>query len=110
MRHPEAFIQKDCVTWFRKYHKNELCFSVPNEAAYSRASHYKELGMLKGVADLVCVLKGGRVVFVEFKSETGSQKPEQRAFETKIKRLGFEYHVVRSLEGFKNIINNQNEI
>jgi len=102
-KHPEFDLQSGCVYWFRKNYRNSLIWSTPNEAAATRAAHFRKLGMLAGVSDTVIVMPN-RVLFVEFKSEDGCQSREQKAFERKIRRLGFEYHVVRSEEQFKDII------
>ena len=102
--HPEAALQEDIVRWFRKYHKNEIIFYVPNELAYNRAAEMKKRGLLRGVSDLVVLLKDGRALFCELKSEDGTQSREQRIFQQKVERLGFEYHVVRSEQQFKDII------
>jgi hypothetical protein len=51
----------------------------------------------KGIADLVA-LRDGRTVWVEIKTATGKQSPDQVAFEEAIKRAGGEYHVSRGID------------
>lgn len=99
----EAQIQASCVEWFRYHYPHYLMFSVPNESAYKRSSYFSSLGMLNGVSDTVIVLPN-KVLFVEFKSENGKQRPEQKIFEEKVTALGFPYSIVRSLEEFKELI------
>lgn len=101
--HPEFDLQSACVYWFRKNYRNSLIWSTPNEAAATRAAHFRKLGMLAGVSDTVIVMPN-RVLFVEFKSEDGCQSREQKAFERKIRRLGFEYYIVKTEQQFKEII------
>ena len=89
------------MVWYRKNFKNDLIFSVPNE----RASGWNKMiaiGMLPGVSDLIVVTKG-KVLFVEVKDYKGIQRPNQVDFENKVKALGFEYYLVRSLDEFKQI-------
>ena len=102
-KHPEKDLQVQCVFWFRKHHKNELLFQVPNEAAFSRAAEFKKMGMLRGASDIVCVLKD-RVIFIEFKSEDGTQSREQRIFQQKLERMGYEYYIIKDFISFKNAI------
>ncbi len=103
-KHPEAALQEDIVRWFRKFHKNEVIFYVPNELAYNRAAEMKKRGLLRGVSDLVVLLKDGRALFCELKSENGTQSREQRIFQQKVERLGFKYHLIRTLKEFQDVI------
>lgn len=105
--HPEADLQEACVDWFRRTHKNEVIFYVANELAYDRASEMKKRGLLRGVSDLVVLLKDGRALFCELKSDDGKQSREQRAFQLKVERLGFKYYIIKTLEEFKYIVNEQ---
>jgi hypothetical protein len=41
---------------------------------------------------------------IEFKTETGTQKPEQKDWEEIITKQGFEYHIIRSFEQFQQLI------
>lgn len=60
------------------------------------------IGMLPGVSDLI-VVQPDRVMFVEVKDYKGLQRPNQIIFEQKVKALGYDYHLVRSLDDFKRI-------
>ena len=102
--HPEAELQKEIVRWFRQCHKNEVLFYVPNELAYNRAAEMKKRGLLRGVSDLVVLLRD-RALFCELKSQDGTQSREQKAFERKVRRLGYEYYIIKSLNDFQNVIN-----
>jgi len=87
--------------WFRNNFKEDLIFSVPNE----RTSGWNKMiaiGMLPGVSDLI-VVQPDRVMFVEVKDYKGLQRPNQIIFEQKVKALGYDYHLVRSLDDFKRI-------
>ena len=101
----ESNLQSKCVMWFR----NEYCrtnketpciiFSVPNENNYNKIN----TGVLAGVSDII-VLIPRDVLFFEFKTETGKQTDKQKTFEKSVNCLGFNYHVVRTFEEFKNLI------
>ena len=103
-KHPERDLQCECVYWFRKTHKNQLIFSCPNEFARAEAAAARKMGMLKGVSDIIVVMPD-RVLFVEFKSETGTQSLDQKRFQQKIERMGYTYAVVRTIKDFKVLIN-----
>lgn len=80
---------------------NNLMFSVPNGGTSAKEQMYKKaLGMMSGVSDTIIVLSE-RIIFCEFKIDKGLQSDEQKKFEAKVKALGFEYIVVRSLDDFK---------
>src|SRR5690606_2184821 len=109
----EAQIQAESVKWFTNNyclnHHNPklLCFSVPNEAiqkmAWKQISSFKAMGLKSGVSDVV-VLMPNKVLFVEFKSGKGVQTYKQRDFQQTVEALGFDYHICRSVEEFKIII------
>lgn len=128
----EASIQAECVRWLRNnhglnHHNPQLSmFSVPNEIAMtirgvlqssrvpSRtidnaiaviSQQFKNTGLLNGVSDTIIVLPN-KVLFVEFKTITGTQQDVQANFENSVTKLGHEYHIVRSLEQFKTLIEN----
>lgn len=62
--------------------------------------------MRSGVSDMI-VLLPNQVLFVEFKDLKGKQSENQKEFQQIVTNLGFEYHLVRSLEEFQNIIKNK---
>src|SRR5690554_5474431 len=109
----ENKIQSECVKWFTNNyclkHHNPQCqiFSVPNEAiqkmAWKQISSFKAMGLKSGVSDVI-VLIPGKVLFIEFKTEKGTQTPKQRDFQQAVETLGFDYHICRSLDQFKKII------
>ena len=104
----EARIQMEIVMWFRSHHnRTGLMFAVPNETSNVKELMAKKAtGLLPGVSDLVVLLEGGRVLFVEVKTLTNKQQPNQIKFQDNCERLGFNYFVVRSLNEFKEILGN----
>lgn len=96
---------------FRFYHNtyctkfNELphvIFSVPNGGwrTKSESMKLKATGVIAGVSDLI-IIQPNRIIFIELKTDKGVQSNEQKAFEQKVKLLGFEYFLIRSFEEFK---------
>jgi hypothetical protein len=106
----EGKIQQQIVMWFRNNYCTKLSvprcaiFSVPNERNNKKEMMSMiQTGLMSGVSDLIVVLPS-RVLFVEVKTDKGTQQPKQKEFEQIVTALGFEYIVVRSLQEFqKNI-------
>lgn len=131
----ENNLQADIVLWFNnnyclKHHNpRSIIFAVQNEMASQIAGAIKAkvpkvlwsiidktvqivvskavtFGFKKGVSDLIVVIPN-KVLFVELKTETGKQREEQENFEKIVEALGFNYYIVRDLQTFKDIINNE---
>ena len=65
----------------------------------------KAMGVMPGVADMAYLIQDS-VVWIEWKTETGRQSPEQKAFEQMVTRLGMRYYIVRSEDEFLKVISN----
>lgn len=106
----EGKIQQEIVMYFRNnyclnFHNPKcLIFSVPNESS-SKGETMRKLatGLLGGVSDLIVILPN-KVLFFECKDDKGTQSDSQKQFQKDVQNLGFEYHLVRSLEDFRKII------
>lgn len=68
---------------------------------------FKLTGFKKGVADVHLCFPNGKLVYIEFKTATGTQRPEQKEFQQQVEALGFKYYIVRSLEEFKSIVEHE---
>lgn len=101
----EHNIQKSIVRWFKREYPEYLIFASCNEACYTRKTYFTEAGMLNGVSDLICILPN-KILFIELKTERGIQSKSQKDFEAKIKFLNFNYHIIKSLDDFKELIKN----
>jgi len=107
----EDILQAAIYKWYHNTYCTKLnnprhcIFSVPNggHRSKSEAARFKATGLVAGVSDLI-VIQPNRIIFVELKLEKGKQQKNQIEFETRVKLLGFEYYVVRSLEEFKKIV------
>jgi hypothetical protein len=51
-----------------------------------------------GMADILVLLRGGRVAWCEVKTEKGRQRDDQKVFEAECAKLGIPYIVCRSPE------------
>jgi hypothetical protein len=103
MKDPEGKLQAEIIQYLQS--KKIYAFSVPNEAKGRSVVAQMQLiamGLKSGVSDLVVVLPG-KVVFIEVKTPDGKQSPQQVKFEQRVKALGHDYHVVRSVDDVKNL-------
>ena len=111
MRHIEDSIQRMVVNYLRI--NGVFVFAVPNGGTRRNAKEGHNLklsGVTAGVSDLIILLPK-RVVFVEMKTKEGRQTESQKAFETKVKKLGFEYYVWRDInDAQKFLINYKNGV
>jgi hypothetical protein len=81
-----------------------MLFHVQNKARNAvEGNKFKAMGVVKGVSDMILILPS-RVIFIEFKTETGKQSPEQEQFQGKVQRRVHEYIIIRSLEEFQDFI------
>lgn len=61
-------------------------------------------GQYKGMSDLLC-MRDGQVVFVECKTETGVQSPEQVQFQKDCETHGVRYILARGVNDVKDMLN-----
>lgn len=66
------------------------------KAEYNGRTRFMRFGV-PGMADLVA-FPAGRVCWIECKSETGRQSPEQRSFQDQVQRHGHRYTLCRSVD------------
>ena len=97
---PEEQLQRAVIEWLGWVKPDCVYFFVNNGAHLSKAQAGKAigLGVLPGVGDLVFVLLGGRVGFIELKAEGAYLSPVQRDFSVKVQALGAWYALARSIE------------
>jgi hypothetical protein len=109
----EAQLQAEIVMWYTnnyclKIHNPKgVIFSVPNELSGTNViatMQAKAKGLKKGVSDLVVILPNKQTIFVELKVGKNTQSESQKAFQRDVQALGFNYHLVYSLNEFKQII------
>jgi hypothetical protein len=103
----ESLIQQQIYIWFNNTHRNCIIHSVPNGSSTGDPriiSQMTQLGMVKGISDLIIWLPKGKAIMVEVKNSTGSQSADQIKIQQKLESLGGIYILVRSLEDFKQKI------
>ena len=103
----EAKIQSSCVTWLwnERPETRGCCFSVTNNSEHiARAMQRKALGLVAGVADTIFIWDG-KIYAIEFKTLTGKQSARQIWWAKCWINQGGAYVVIRSLDEFKNMIN-----
>lgn len=107
----ENNLQQSIVLWYNnnyclKHHNPRgMIFSIPNGGTRDirEAMTFKATGLLKGASDLVVIFPNGKLCFIELKLQKGIQSDEQKDFERRVLSLGFEYHLIRSIEDFKTL-------
>ena len=109
MEKTESRIQQSCVIWLWNNHPEtrKLLFSVAN-GGYRHPLEAKRLkaeGLIAGVSDLIFLWQS-KTYFIEMKTPKGHQQPNQIEWQHIVEAQGFDYFVCRSLEEFKEIINN----
>lgn len=63
-----------------------------------------------GVPDRICLLSGGRLVFVELKAPGQKPKPHQQRRIELLRKLGFEVEVIDTMAGVEDFIKRAEEI
>lgn len=85
-------------------------FAVPNGGKRDAVtgSKLKQEGALAGVADLIFLKQNGTYggLLIEMKTPKGRQSESQQEWMSKITNDGYKYVIVRSVEQFKEEINN----
>ena len=99
--HKERDIQRAIVDALAGPQWSRRCFAfhVPNGGARHvlEAVNLMRDGVRPGVADLPVMLAGGRICWLEVKSESGTLRRSQREFRDVCNALGHGYYVVRSV-------------
>jgi hypothetical protein len=75
-----------------------------NSVGGARGAMNKAMGVVAGVADMCFLKQDGKTCWIEWKTETGRQSPEQIKFQQLCLSLGHEYHIVRSEAEFLAVI------
>ena len=96
----EARIQAAVIDWIRLAAPGVLAFAIPNGGLRSRTegARLKWTGVLAGVPDLALVASGGRVFFVECKTDRGVLSSDQRRIHDQLVALGTPCAIVRGID------------
>jgi len=104
----EERIQASCYTWFHNTfpdYRGLLCYNLNNSANAIQGNKNKAMGVQAGRADFTFYFKG-RAYFIEMKTPKGKQQEVQKNWMIQMLNHGFEYHIIRTKEDFKTLINN----
>jgi hypothetical protein len=82
---PENRVKTEVLKYLKLRHI--YCWSNPSGAVRIRPGKFMSFG-LKGSADILGCLPGGKILAVECKAERGRLSPEQKQFLTEIRDLG----------------------
>ncbi len=80
-----------------------LCYNLNNSKNKIDGNINKGKGLIAGRSDFDFYWNQ-TVYFIEMKTETGIQSPEQKAFQRVVENSGFEYTICRNLTSFKSTI------
>lgn len=59
---------------------------------------------IPGESDLTLFAQGGKTYFIEIKTASGRQSKKQKNYERRVRELGFEYIIMRSLDDARKFI------
>lgn len=102
----EARLQQNIFTFHWNSYPTErgLLFMVFNQAVNKiQGAQLKSQGMIAGVSDMIYLRPSGKPLFLELKTETGTQSPKQRKWQSLVESNGYQYEVAHNLEEAKNI-------
>ena len=100
MKRPEEDLQRAVVQFLKVACPTALWFAVPNQRGTRKRWENEMLvamGVRAGVPDLVFVLPGGRVGFIELKAPKGRMEASQLIFAEEALALGTLHLVCRSV-------------
>lgn len=107
---PEGVIQSRCIqiAWNEYTETRGLYYAIPNENSRvdsnsATGAIRRSMGVLAGCADTyLAMARGGYFgLYIEFKSDVGRQREEQRAFQLRVEEQGYKYVIVRSVEEWR---------
>ena len=106
--YPEQQIQRAVVDYLRLLENlGELyVFNVPNGGWRSKAEAgiLKSLGVRAGVPDLVLLLPGGKIAFIEIKAPGGRLSAAQKAFKNTAEYFGCPFLEARSVDEVERFV------
>ena len=102
----ENRIQQECFMWFHNeypQYRGLLCYNLNNSKNKIQGNINKAMGLQPGRADMTLYFNG-TALFIEMKTETGSQSSAQKSWQNVVENQGFEYVIVKNIKDFKKII------
>ena len=102
----ELVMQAQCFQhhWNTYPHERGLLHTNNNNSQNAiKGNQNKALGIVAGVSDME-YFKAGKMYFLEFKTEEGTQSKLQKEFQRKVEAEGATYLIIRSFEQFQEFI------
>lgn len=126
MKSREAYLQSECLKWFRYQYSRmaSALIHIPNGGSRSKievkqkdgtikkicreGKELKAMGATAGVSDLLLLIprNGFGCLCIEMKTETGKQSIEQILWQSSIEKAGNKYVVCRNFDQFRTEVNN----
>ena len=103
MKHEESRLQTAAVQYCRVKGYHTIKGNYEGKIDARSGVREKAMGYEKGTPDLV-VLTPDDIFFVEFKTTTGRQTPEQKEMQKWYEKTGRKYFVCRTINEFINYI------
>jgi len=106
----ERDLQTICVTYFRQTYPDYLIWSslsgikLSGKQKYGVLESERKSGFIRGIPDLYAALPNGKSLHIEMKTPSGKQSTDQVTMEANLTKLGHKYYICRSLQEFKQII------
>lgn len=118
----EYEIQEQICQWAAWQHPDTVLAAIPNSSPYAQilidavgkkkaieiisriVKRLKRIGLCPGFTDLIWLYSNNRSALFEVKSKGGKIEDSQKELHPKIRRLGHEVHIVRSLEDFQVVV------
>jgi hypothetical protein len=100
----EAKVQKEIVDYIRTVAPQCMVFAIPNGSQRTATGRPANavVGFTAGAPDLVVVVPGGRVLWLEVKAEKGRVSDAQLKFHLDLQARSHDIAVVRSLDDVRN--------
>lgn len=105
----EGRLQQNIFTkhWNQYKAERRLLFAINNNSHNAiKGAQMKSLGVVAGISDMIYINpRKEKPQFLELKVKGGRQSENQKDFEAKVTGLGYEYHLIRSIEDFNEVTN-----
>lgn len=96
---------EDSILQYLGIRKDCYAFKFKDQALFSNGRYRKSKWQINGIADIGCLLSGGRMLWLEVKKPKSYQTKTQKEFEANINKFNGLYYVVRSVEETRAILN-----
>ena len=104
MEQTEGRLQQTIFTrhWNQHPKERRMLFAINNNSVNRiKGAQMKSIGVVSGVSDMIYLNpRTGQPQFLELKLPHGRQSPNQIEFQSIVESMGFEYHIIKTIEDF----------